>query len=107
MLESGAAMPPDDDMRNRTVASRTVRLIAAVALSLMCAGAAPSSQQVVSGIGAERISANLRTLASVPRLAGTPADRRMADWVAGQLRDAGLEVEIAEYQVWLPYPVSI
>jgi len=68
---------------------------------------APTAQRLLQHLGADRIASNLKTLASVPRLAGTPTDRRMADWVAGQLKEAGLKVEVSEYQVWLPYPVSI
>src|SRR5262245_59484710 len=103
MLESGPLM-----FLTKSPRSPFGALLAAGG-ALLCVGAAPAPppDQFLAALSAPRISENLRTLASVPRLAGTPADRRMADWVAGRLREAGLDVEISEYRAWLPYPVAI
>jgi N-acetylated-alpha-linked acidic dipeptidase len=50
---------------------------------------------------------DLKTLTSVPHVAGTPEDKKMAEYVAQKFRDAGLQTEIAEYKVWLNYPREI
>lgn len=50
---------------------------------------------------------HLRTLTAKPHLAGTPEDRETAEYVARKFREAGLETEIVEYQVWLNYPREI
>ena len=99
-------------MRAPAGSRRSIRSLAAptamAALAvLLCAGAAPAPRRFLDLLDPGRISASLRTLSSVPRLAGTPADRKMADWVSARLADAGLKVEVAEYKVWLPYPVRI
>ena len=47
-------------------------------------------------------------LTAEPHLAGSPRDRVLAEWVRDRWREYGLEqVEIAEHQVLLPYPVEI
>lgn len=50
---------------------------------------------------------HLRVLASAPHVAGSPEDRKTADYVAEKFREAGLETEIVEYKVWLPYPREV
>jgi N-acetylated-alpha-linked acidic dipeptidase len=50
---------------------------------------------------------HLRVLASAPHVAGTPEDRKTADYVAQKFREAGLETEIVEYKVWLPFPSEV
>ncbi|HEY6337985.1 MAG TPA: M28 family metallopeptidase [Candidatus Sulfotelmatobacter sp.] len=50
---------------------------------------------------------HLRTLTQVPHMAGTPADKATADYVAEKFREAGLETEIVEYKVWINYPQEI
>jgi N-acetylated-alpha-linked acidic dipeptidase len=46
----------------------------------------------------------LRRLTSEPHVAGTPGDRRLTDYIAGEFRRDGLETEIVEYKVLLSYP---
>ena len=50
---------------------------------------------------------HLRTLTKEPHMAGTPADRRTAEYVKKVLDEAGFATEIEEYHVLLPYPVSV
>lgn len=50
---------------------------------------------------------HLKTLTAEPHMAGTPGDRKTAEYVAQQFRDAGLETRIDEYKVWINYPASI
>ncbi len=47
-----------------------------------------------------------RALADRPHIAGTPAQARTRDLVIAAMREAGLETEIGEYQVWLPHTVD-
>lgn len=50
---------------------------------------------------------HLRILTKAPHIAGSPADKATADYVASKFREAGLETEIVEYRVWLNYPKEI
>jgi N-acetylated-alpha-linked acidic dipeptidase len=50
---------------------------------------------------------HLKTLTAAPHMAGTPEDRKTAEYVAQKFREAGLETRIDEYKVWMNYPVEI
>src|SRR5574341_518197 len=50
---------------------------------------------------------HLRILTAAPHSAGSPEDRKTAEYVAQKYREAGLETEIVEYKVWLNYPREI
>jgi len=50
---------------------------------------------------------HLRILTAEPHIAGSPEDRKTAEYVAQKFREAGLETEIVEYKVWLNYPAQI
>jgi len=50
---------------------------------------------------------HLKTLTAVPHMAGTPEDRKTADYVAQKFREAGLDTRIDEYKVWMNYPVEV
>ncbi len=49
----------------------------------------------------------LQVLTEDPRLAGTPADRRSAEYTRSRWLEFGLEADFATYEVYLPYPKSI
>ncbi len=49
----------------------------------------------------------LRVLTSAPHIAGSPEDKKTADYVAQKFREAGLETQIVEYKVWFNYPAEI
>jgi N-acetylated-alpha-linked acidic dipeptidase len=49
----------------------------------------------------------LRVLTAAPHIAGSPEDKKTADFVAQKFREAGLETEIVEYKVWINYPSEI
>ena len=49
---------------------------------------------------------HLRRLTSEPHIAGTREDYNTAVYVRDQWRSFGLNAELKEYQVWLPYPNS-
>jgi N-acetylated-alpha-linked acidic dipeptidase len=47
-------------------------------------------------------------LTAEPHVAGSPRDRALAEWVRDRWREYGLEqVEIAEHEVLLPYPIEV
>lgn len=50
---------------------------------------------------------HLRTLTAEPHMAGTPEDKKTADYVAQKFREAGLETQIVEYKVLLPRPLEV
>jgi N-acetylated-alpha-linked acidic dipeptidase len=50
---------------------------------------------------------HLRTLTQAPHMAGTPADKATANYVAEKFRAAGLDTEVVEYKVWINYPLEI
>lgn len=53
-----------------------------------------------------RAQALARALADRPHIAGTPAQARTRDLVIQAMREAGLNTEVREYQVWLPHTVD-
>lgn len=55
----------------------------------------------------KRAEEHLRTLTSAPHVAGSPEDKRTAEYVAQKYREAGLDTRIVEYKVWLNYPTEI
>jgi len=50
---------------------------------------------------------HLRILTAEPHIAGSPEDRKTAEYVARKFREAGLETRIDEYKVWLNLPKEI
>jgi N-acetylated-alpha-linked acidic dipeptidase len=50
---------------------------------------------------------DLRALTAAPHIAGSPEDKKTADFVAQKFLEAGLETEIVEYKVWINYPSEI
>jgi N-acetylated-alpha-linked acidic dipeptidase len=50
---------------------------------------------------------HLKKLSAEPHMAGTPADRTTAEYVAGKFREAGLETEIVPYRVLLSRPTEL
>ena len=50
---------------------------------------------------------HLRILTAAPHIAGSPEDRKTAEYVAAKFREAGLDTRIDEYRVWLSLPREI
>ena len=50
---------------------------------------------------------HLRILTAEPHIAGSPEDRKTAEYVAKKFREAGLETRIDAYKVWLNLPREI
>jgi N-acetylated-alpha-linked acidic dipeptidase len=55
----------------------------------------------------ERARMDIWALTSEPHMAGTPGDYRSAEFVLEQFRQAGLQAELAEYEVLLPMPRQV
>ncbi len=49
----------------------------------------------------------MRVLTLEPHIAGTPEDKKTADYVAGLFKSWGLETEIVPYRVWMNYPAEV
>ncbi len=54
-----------------------------------------------------RAEEHLRILTAEPHIAGSPEDKKTADYVAAKFREAGLQTEIVEYKVWMNRPEEI
>ncbi|PYY17887.1 MAG: glutamate carboxypeptidase [Acidobacteria bacterium] len=50
---------------------------------------------------------HLRVLTQAPHVAGSPEDRKTAEYVAQKFREAGLETQIVEYKVLLSFPEEV
>src|SRR5882672_6311750 len=50
---------------------------------------------------------HLRILTAAPHIAGSPEDKKTADYVAKQFAAAHLETEIVKYRVWMNRPAEI
>jgi N-acetylated-alpha-linked acidic dipeptidase len=50
---------------------------------------------------------HLRILTAAPHIAGSPEDRKTAEYVAQKFREAGLDTRIDSYSVWLNLPRQI
>src|SRR5215472_2792469 len=55
----------------------------------------------------ERAEEHLRILTSAPHVAGSPEDRKTAEYVAQKFKEAGLQTDIVEYKVWMNRPAEI
>ena len=54
-----------------------------------------------------RAEEHLKVLTAAPHVAGSPEDRKTADYVAQKFKEAGLQTEIVEYKVWMNRPAEI
>jgi len=55
---------------------------------------------------AERLRIYMEHMAAKPHTAGSPASKAVADYLAAQLREWGLDTRIEAYEAMLPYPTS-
>ncbi|HEX2211827.1 MAG TPA: M20/M25/M40 family metallo-hydrolase [Longimicrobium sp.] len=56
---------------------------------------------------AQRSEQHSRVLSAETHVAGTPVQRRTADYVIEQMRRMGLETEVRTYRVWLPHATGV
>jgi len=64
-------------------------------------------QAAITGPLAARAKTNSAVLSQEPHVAGTPAQKRTADYVIAQMKAMGLETELRTYDVWLPHATSV
>lgn len=64
-------------------------------------------QRAVAGAQPGAIQSFARTLAARPHIAGTPAQAETRDYVIDQMRSWGLQTEVAEYEVYLPFATEV
>lgn len=64
-------------------------------------------QTAIGGPLASRAKANSAVLSQEPHVAGTPAQKRTADYVIAQMKAMGLETELRTYDVWLPHATAV
>jgi N-acetylated-alpha-linked acidic dipeptidase len=69
-------------------------------------GLSALESQLLAAPAPERARQTLRTLTAKPHLAGTPEDYATALYVRDELQRAGFDVELVEYEVYLPRPKS-
>jgi len=54
-----------------------------------------------------RAEEHLRILTAEPHVAGSPEDKKTADYVAEKFKEAGLQTEIVQYKVWMNRPAEV
>ena len=64
-------------------------------------------QDAIGGPVASRARTHSAALSKEPHVAGTPAQKRTADYVIAQMKAMGLETELRQYDVWLPHATSV
>src|SRR5262249_24583765 len=64
-------------------------------------------QKFIASPDPKLAEAHLRALTAEPHMAGTPEDKKTAEYVAQKFRAAGLETQIVEYKVLLPRPLEV
>jgi N-acetylated-alpha-linked acidic dipeptidase len=56
---------------------------------------------------AELAKEHLRTLTAAPHVAGSPEDKKTAEYVLEKYKEAGLDAYIQEYKIWMNLPSEI
>ncbi len=64
-------------------------------------------QDAINGPVPTRARTHSSELSKEPHVAGTPAQKRTADYVIAQMKAMGLDTEIRSYDVWLPHATSV
>lgn len=66
-----------------------------------------AEQEAIRGPAPARAKTHSAVLSAEPHVAGTPAQKRTADYVISQMKAMGLETELRRYDVWLPHATSV
>ncbi len=64
-------------------------------------------QEAIEGPVPARAKAQSAALSREPHVAGTPVQKRTADYVIAEMKAMGLETELRQYDVWLPNATSV
>lgn len=60
-----------------------------------------------ASVSAEQCEHHLRYLTEEPHLAGTENSRKIAEYLRSEFERYGLQVQVYEYHVYLPYPLEV
>lgn len=83
-------------------------LLAAAPLARAQEGTATARErQLIAIPSADSARRHARVLSRETHVAGTPAQRRTADYVVAQMRRWGLETETRRYEVWMPHATAV
>jgi N-acetylated-alpha-linked acidic dipeptidase len=66
-----------------------------------------AEQAAIQGPRPARAKSHSAALSKEPHVAGTPAQKRTADYVIAQMKAMGLETELRQYDVWLPHATGV
>lgn len=64
-------------------------------------------RQLIATPSADSARRHARELSREAHVAGTPAQRRTADYVVAQMRGWGLDTETRSYDVWMPHATAV
>jgi len=64
-------------------------------------------QEAIQGPQATRARTHSAALSQEPHIAGTPAQKRTADYVIAQMKAMGLQTEMRSYDVYLPHATGV
>ena len=64
-------------------------------------------QEAIQAPQATRARTHSAALSKEPHVAGTPAQKRTADYVIAQMKAMGLDTELRSYDVYLPHATSV
>jgi N-acetylated-alpha-linked acidic dipeptidase len=67
----------------------------------------PLEQQFLAVPDPRHAEQHMKTLTAEPHVAGTPGDRRTAEYVARRFREWGFDTEIVEYKIWMNSPLEV
>jgi len=67
--------------------------------------AGASVEAAVAAVRPERLARHLESFAGVRRDTAGPGERQAAEYIAGRLREAGVPVEVHEFDAFLSYPI--
>lgn len=88
--------------------AQSVKVIGTPGYSAVAAAAQRKLEaQAIEGPAPARAKTHSAALSKEPHVAGTPAQKRTADYVIAQMKAMGLETELRQYDVWLPHATSV
>src|SRR5205807_10651066 len=79
----------------------------APARGVASSSASSLEQQFLAVPDPHKAEQHMKVLTAAPHMAGTPEDRKTAEYVARKFRESGFDTEIVEYKVWMNYPLEV
>jgi N-acetylated-alpha-linked acidic dipeptidase len=108
LAQPPAAGQPASGQQSATPASSTAAAVPTIIPGFRNSAAEHTLEQKFLAVPSPELARqHLRILTAVPHIAGSPEDRQTADYVAAKFREAGLQVRIDAYKVWMNLPHEI